>query len=76
MHIDAPEAEVQALLERPGLRLTVEQAIALAKEQRALRGNPWLTLLVLQAVERSGYDRGHAVATREASATEYSEAPQ
>lgn len=73
---DASREEVQGFLEKPDLRLTVEQATALAREQRELRGDRWLTYLVLRAVERSGYDRGHAVATREAAATEGSEACQ
>ena len=61
------EDELVALL-GPHSRLTVDEAVLLFQRNPVARGSRWLTYLVCRAVERSGYDRGHAVYADEAAA--------
>jgi hypothetical protein len=61
------------MLTDSSLRLTISHALDLMVIHPEIRESRWLTALVFAAVERSGYDRGHAVATAEANATEPTE---
>lgn len=61
---------LEALMNDVTLRLTVTEALDWMLRHREIRDSRLLTARVMQAVERSGYDRGHAVGTAEASATE------
>lgn len=67
--------ELEKMLSEPN-RIDPETAIALMKKYPAIRESAWLTSLLLQCVERSGYDRGYAVCLKESPATEGSEAPR
>jgi hypothetical protein len=61
---------LEALMNDPSLRLTVTEALDWMLKHQEIRASRLLTAHVLQSVERSGYDRGHAVATAECNATE------
>ena len=64
--------ELEKMLSAP-TRFDPVTAIALMKKHALLRESAWLTSLLLQCVERSGYDRGYAVHLRE---TEDLKAPE
>lgn len=64
---------LEEMLTDSSLRLTIAGAIDLMLLNPAIGESRWLTALVFAAVERSGYDRGHAVATAECNATEPTE---